>query len=177
MSDFTFKTSATGDDRLLMAYSNAGLQVGYISYAVEDGSVFVKMIEVVPQYRRQGVGKSLAIKLQTMFPESQINWGGTTGDGAQLIKSLPTHSVPSEYEEDFNKLDSLKSEADILLSKFKNNTATDDDSDRLEDIRDEITELEDYLYGKPRLLTLIGESQMVNQMASLIYRIEKFLQN
>lgn len=177
MDNLTFKTSATGDDRLLMAYSNNGTQVGYISYAVEDGDVFVKMVEVVPQYRRQGVGKALAIKLQAMFPESQINWGSTTGDGAQLINSLPTHSVPSKYRADFNQLDSLKSEADILLNKFKNNSATDDDSDRLEDIRDEITELEDYLYGKPKSLTLIGESQMVNQMASLIYRIEKFLQN
>ena len=97
MGNLTFKTSATGDDRLLMAYSNDGTQVGYISYAVEDGDVFVKMVEVVPQYRRQGVGKTLAIKLQAMFPESQINWGGTTGDGAQLINSLPTHSVPSKY--------------------------------------------------------------------------------
>lgn len=58
----------------------------YVDYSVYEGQPAIKMIQsAVP---RQGLARSLLLKLQSMFPDVEIDWGMLTDDGAALKRSL-----------------------------------------------------------------------------------------
>lgn len=57
--------------------------IGYIEYAIYDGEFNIQMIEVAPEYRRQGVATDLlseALKREDM-EQGDVVWGMTTPEG------------------------------------------------------------------------------------------------
>jgi hypothetical protein len=103
-------------DNVLNAYEG-GTQVGYVSYSVYQGEVFIKLLKVFDQFKRKGYGTALMKKLQSLYPGVEINLGMLSPEGAKLIPTLETELHPSEYAEDFKELARLKEEEAILQAE------------------------------------------------------------
>lgn len=73
-------------DQTLVATRN-GNSVGKIDYSVFEGVPSIQMIEVSEEFRRQGIATEMLKKLQSEFPDVEIDWGSLTEDGAKLYKS------------------------------------------------------------------------------------------
>ena len=51
--------------------------------------LIIQLLKVkLKEFRGKNIGKKLVLKLQTLYPKVEINWGMMTGDGARLQKSL-----------------------------------------------------------------------------------------
>lgn len=70
-------------------------QVAYLQYSVYRDEPAIKMIWVSPHYRRQKIAYRMLKELQSMFPESEIDWGYTTQDGTELKRSVPFTKRPN----------------------------------------------------------------------------------
>ena len=70
--------------------------VGYIDYSVFEENPYIKYIEVKDEYRRKGYGKKLIEKLQSLYPDSEIDFGMMTDDGSKLYKSLKKEIIPNK---------------------------------------------------------------------------------
>lgn len=66
---------------------------GHIDTALFGGIPSIQHILVSPSCPRQGVASALVRDLQSRFPDTEIQWGGTTPDGAALRDSLPCRSI------------------------------------------------------------------------------------
>jgi len=80
-------TQSGQKDLRLTAYIGKD-QVGWLDYTDFHGDISIKMVKVKPQYRRQGIGKELILKLQKQYPKTEISTGLATGEGGKLLKSL-----------------------------------------------------------------------------------------
>jgi len=63
------------------------LDFSYWKYA-DKNPVSVKMIEVVPEYRRQGIATGMVNSLKEEFPDEGIDYGMTTPEGTGFVTSL-----------------------------------------------------------------------------------------
>ena len=110
-------------DQTLNAYQN-NEYVGHINYSVYDNEPYIEMINVPEKYRRQGIGRILVLKLQSMFPTTEINLGMLTDDGNKLIASLKTKILYNKtYKLKKAKLDKLKQieqNYNDIFERFKN---------------------------------------------------------
>ena len=99
LSDKNIKDTSTGyasgETYFTMSYEQDGKVVGTVEYGEYAGEPNVKMIEVNPEYRRQGIGKRLLQELQKKYPDSEINFGMTTPDGTKLIDAVPSTTCSS----------------------------------------------------------------------------------
>jgi 2'-5' RNA ligase/GNAT superfamily N-acetyltransferase len=59
-----------------------------LTYSTYENEIHVKMIEVHPQIRRRGVGTKLYNRLKQEYPDMKINWGMSTPDGTEWLKSV-----------------------------------------------------------------------------------------
>jgi len=75
------------DDYILVARDNSQ-PVGAIEYSVFNDQVYINMIRVVPNRRRQGIASRLYKKLEEYNSGLQINWGNSTNEGHDLYKSI-----------------------------------------------------------------------------------------
>ena len=73
-----------GETYFTMSYTKDGKVVGKLEYGEYEEQPNVKMIEVAPEYRRQGIGTKLLQKLQSKYPGEEINFGMATPDGMKL---------------------------------------------------------------------------------------------
>jgi len=71
--------------------------IAAVDFSEFDGEVHVQMIRVVPEYRRQGLGKRLLQELQRRYPDVEIDLGSLTQDGAALIASIKFHHVTDPH--------------------------------------------------------------------------------
>jgi len=64
--------------------------VGYIDYTYlpSDDLIHINMIEVMEEYRRQGIGTKMIQALKQEWPDQKINWGMLVGHGAEFKRSL-----------------------------------------------------------------------------------------
>jgi len=86
-------------DMRLNAVGPTGQTVGYIDYSEFRGEIHIKYIEVLPDYRRGGVGTKLMQALQQEYPNKEINTGMLTEEGSQLYQSLPKQTIENKpYE-------------------------------------------------------------------------------
>ncbi len=77
------------DERL---YIEAGGEVvASLDYSVYQGEPAIKMIEVTD--RRQGYARALLLRLQSLYPDEEIDWGSLTDDGAKLKAGLRFKTV------------------------------------------------------------------------------------
>jgi hypothetical protein len=131
--------------------------VGWIDYSVYQGEPSVQMIEVVDQ--RRGYGSALIRKLQSMFPDTEIDMGMLTDDGMKLIGGMPHIIVHDpEYKAKRERLDGLlatEREYQRAMDAFDANPSDEARRalpavNRWNDLNDAIRELEQELhYMKP----------------------------
>jgi len=115
-------------DMTLFALLN-GERVGYINYSkYKDDSISIQYIEVIQKYRnenRRGIGTALVKHLQSMYPDTEIEWGMTTPDGSALKASLPTKVVYNPlYQEYLNKLKKIEELEKKYTEIFENKKTT-----------------------------------------------------
>ena len=84
-----------GELSKLLTMNVQGKDVGYIEYSVYDEEPYVQYIFVEESYRRKGYGSKLVRKLQSLYPNSEINFGMTTEDGTKLYNSLEKIITPN----------------------------------------------------------------------------------
>lgn len=77
--------------------------IAYVDYSVYQGQPSIQMIK--SSVSRKGYARNLILKLQSMFPETEIDWGMLTDEGAALHKSMVFKTVIDEP---------LKQKADLL---------------------------------------------------------------
>lgn len=77
------------DERLYI--SVAGEVVAALDYSVYEGQPAIKMIEVTD--RRRGYARALLMRLQSLYPDEEIDWGSLTDDGAKLKAGMKFKTV------------------------------------------------------------------------------------
>lgn len=100
--------------------------VGTVDYTVEQTNkiFYIRMINVVPEYRRQGIATQLCSYIKDNYSDYSVDWGYTTADGEQLKKKL-TKDVPNkEYQQLKQKILILQKRLDEIESIV--NTDNDD---------------------------------------------------
>ena len=73
-----------GQIDMLMQAVRGELTVGTIRYSIFEGRPHISMIEVLEDYRRQGIATQMLRYLQGQYPNEEIVWGYLTEDGSAL---------------------------------------------------------------------------------------------
>lgn len=143
-----------------------GSTLGRLDYTVYAGQPQISMLSVPPEHRRKGYGVALAMQLQQTYPETEIDWGTLTGEGAALYNSLDFREVPSEYAAGLQRLEEAKAERDAILAEVERFNAIESPTDAqradyyiaiepINDLHSEIDDLEYALQGKSPVKRLI----------------------
>ena len=123
-ADVTFRNELTGstrgqtDGRLLALRD--GKPLGFIDWSqTRPDIIHVKMIEVLPEARRQGIGSALMHQLRREFPGAYVDEGYKTDEGAALMKTVePQGMADPRIKEDldraFAEVDEHWPSADLL---------------------------------------------------------------
>ena len=64
---------------MLMQAVRGELTVGTIRYSIFEGRPHISMIEVLEDYRRQGIATQMLRYLQGQYPNEEIVWGYNNG--------------------------------------------------------------------------------------------------
>lgn len=82
--------------------------IGYVDYNVYENEVYVEYIYVEPKWRRSMYGTKIIQKLQSLYPNTEINFGMMTDDGSKLYQSLNKNIVKNdEYIDKVNRLQKI----------------------------------------------------------------------
>lgn len=73
-----------------------GVLAGRLTYSIYDEEINVKMIETAPDVRRHGIGTKMVEKLKETYPDMKINWGMSTPEGTEFLKSVQGSKTASE---------------------------------------------------------------------------------
>lgn len=145
-----------------------GADGGRLDYTVYDGIPQISMIEVPEGMRRMGIGGELVRELQRRFPDTEIQWGMTTEDGAALRAALPSitediASVKAQQRELAGAIaqrdQMLKIAAEFQAIDQPTQAQRDSFAARVEplnDLHDEIARLQSQLDGVRDTKTLIA---------------------
>lgn len=76
------------DDYEIGAWDKNNDILGVLEYSEFDGIPSIKMIRVVPKYRRKGVATKMVRHLEKLYPDKEIVWGLMTDEGNRLKRSL-----------------------------------------------------------------------------------------
>lgn len=135
------------DMRLLALRDNE--PVGYIDYSVWHGEVAIKMIKV-PHQTRQGIARAMLKHLQGLHPDSEIEWGMLTDDGAKLYDKIDFDTViDPTLEWKFNRLAALRKKEEALQAEATENwdkQVSPESRERLAALTDEWNEINDEIY-------------------------------
>lgn len=93
-------------DMVMTAYRGE-LPVGSMQYSLYENVPSISMIEVLPEYRRQGIASRLVRNLQAQYPNTEITWGLLTDDGKALYDALTYSTENEEYTRRKNDLDDI----------------------------------------------------------------------
>ena len=77
-----------GQIDMLMQAVRGELTVGTIRYSIFEGRPHISMIEVLEDYRRQGIATQMLRYLQGQYPNEEIVWGYLTEDGSALYQAV-----------------------------------------------------------------------------------------
>lgn len=125
------------------------LTVGVILYSIYQDTPYISNIEVLQDYRRQGIGTKMIRYLQEQFPETEIEWGMTTDDGT-VFKEAVTYSLPNEdYTAAQNRLNEINGQleqnetdwnAGVIFSVERDEEWNDSEDEKRE-LEEELSEL------------------------------------
>ena len=157
---------AYGESYYTMSYKQDGKVVGTLEYGEYDGEPNVKMIEVAPEYRRQGIGTKLLQELQKKYPDVEIDFGMSTPDGTKLLDSITYDVTDEAVVADRQKLKDLQTELNDLQEKLdvlydtENLTEAQENElhelgDRWQEVYETIHDLEQSLRGKRATKTFV----------------------
>lgn len=116
--------SAGQTDCSILAYLDNKV-VAHLDYASHKlngrPEAFIKMVQVDPAFKGQGIGPELIRQLAKSIPYDAIDWGGTTSDGsalkAKMDKEFGTSFKPVEKDEEPEQYDPRYAD-DLDNSKF-----------------------------------------------------------
>lgn len=154
-----------GETYFTMSYEQDGKVVGTVQYGEFEGKPNVKMIEVDPEYRRQGIGTKLLQELQKKYPDVEIDFGMATEDGSKLIESA-TYSVENtEVTQKTARIEEIKqklSEYDKGTEEFIENDidVPEDYAADYNDLYDEMQVLEEEVRGKNPTKTFVKTDEV-----------------
>ena len=100
--------SASGETYFTMSYKQDGKVVGTLQYGEYNGEPNVKMVEVDPEYRRQGIGTKLLQELQKKYPDVEIDFGMQTPDGSKLIENSTYTVENKEVTDKLARIEEIK---------------------------------------------------------------------
>ncbi len=89
-NDVTGAYSGQVNGRLL-AFNDDGRPIGGLDYQQFEDEVLIAYMEVVEDFRRQGVGKELVKELEEVWPDKKVVWGVTTEEGQRLKETVTRH--------------------------------------------------------------------------------------
>jgi hypothetical protein len=146
----TFRDESTGSysgqtNMKLIAYVDNN-QVGYIDYVVYGDEVSISMIEGSPKHK--GIGRQLVLKLQSMYPKTEIKWGNMTGPGFKLFNSLKGKLYVDKGK--IARIKRLKAEYAKLKAIEDKATKTNNWENWDNEIYDRMYEIEETLYELER---------------------------
>lgn len=147
-----------GQSDLTLSIHHNGEPVGYIDYSVYQDVPHIQMVMVAKEQRGKGYGKALIRKLQSMFPDQEIQWGTMTDAGAKLYDKLPKKKVINkDLQDKVDRLKQLKAkEAEFTkIANSGDRDAINSIIDQWNDLNDEIYALEQELEDKQVSKTII----------------------
>ena len=124
---------------MLMQAVRGELTVGTIRYSIFEERPHINMIEVLEDYRRQGIATQMLRYLQGQYPNEEIEWGYLTEDGSALYRAVVDEQPNPEYQKVKTDLEDITRLYDGYVQRMDNggilSPAEAADMDDLEDIQ------------------------------------------
>lgn len=107
-----------GQIDMLMQAVRGELTVGTIRYSIFEGRPHISMIEVLEDYRRQGIATQMLRYLQGQYPNEEIVWGYLTEDGSALYQAVVDEQPNPDYLRVQNDLEDITREFDAYVRRM-----------------------------------------------------------
>lgn len=107
-----------GQIDMLMQAVRGELTVGTIRYSIFEGRPHISMIEVLEDYRRQGIATQMLRYLQGQYPNEEIVWGYLTEDGSALYQAVVDEQPNPDYLRIQNDLEDITREFDAYVRRL-----------------------------------------------------------
>lgn len=75
------------DMRILAQDTTTGIYVGGVDYTIFGEELTVKMVEVIPDYRRRGIATMMYDLMEAESPEAKYKPSMTIDHGSEFVKS------------------------------------------------------------------------------------------
>lgn len=179
--DETVTDAYSGQTNMKMEAKIGDKVIGTLTYNEYEGKPSIDMLEVKPEYRRQGVATKLVQQLQKNYPNIEIDWGTLSEDGANF-KNAVTYNVENrEVKIKQKRLDNINKKLAEYDEKTNKGIITNEEIDNYNKLYDAKAKLEDELYNqrnyKNFVKTDINYSVLNNLKNTKIdKKIEEFIQ-
>lgn len=131
--------SHNGQIDMLMQAVRGELTVGTLRYSIFEERPHISMIEVLEDYRRQGIATQMLRYLQGQYPDEEIEWGYLTEDGSALYRAVVDEQPNPEYQKVKTDLEDITRLYDGYVQRMEGggilSPAEAADMDDLEDIQ------------------------------------------
>ena len=107
-----------GQIDMLMQAVRGELTVGTIRYSIFEGRPHISMIEVLEDYRRQGIATQMLRYLQGQYLNEEIVWGYLTEDGSALYQAVVDEQPNPDYLRVQNDLEDITREFDAYVRRL-----------------------------------------------------------
>lgn len=135
----------SGQTNMKMSAKIGDKVVGTLTYNEYEGTPSIDMIEVEPEYRRQGVATKLVQQLQEKYPNIEINWGTLSEDGANF-KNAVTYNVENiEVKKKQKRLDNQKDYKNFVKLDINSTTKSNPKRTKIE------AKIEKFIQQNPNL--------------------------
>lgn len=129
----------SGQIDMLMQAVRGELTVGTLRYSIFEGRPHISMIEVLEDYRRQGIATQMLRYLQEQYTNEEIEWGYLTEDGSALYHAVVDEQPNPEYQKVQTALEDITRLYDGYVQRMDSGAilspAEASDMDELEDIQ------------------------------------------
>lgn len=107
-----------GQIDMLMQAVRGELTVGTIRYSIFEGRPHISMIEVLEDYRRQGIATQMLRYLQGQYPNEEIEWGYLTEEGSALYQAVVDEQPNPDYLRVQSDLEAVTREYDAYVTRL-----------------------------------------------------------
>lgn len=107
-----------GQIDMLMQAVRGELTVGTIRYSIFEGRPHISMIEVLEDYRRQGIATQMLRYLQGQYLNEEIVWGYLTEDGSALYQAVVDEQPNPDYLRVQSDLEAITREYDAYVTRM-----------------------------------------------------------